>query len=107
MIELTFKDGRKLDVVYPIKLKDSNGNVVYYQLFGGYWSKREYDDDNDLIFDEDSNGYWSKREFDENGNKTYYENSNGKITGISKHDVVEMTMEEICKSIGKNVKVIK
>ena len=64
MINLTFKDGRKLDVKYPIELRDYHGNRVYY------------------------------------------EDSNGKITGTSVQ-VVEMTMDEISKVVGKNVKVIK
>ncbi len=104
---IKFKDGSTVDVKYPIKLKDSNGNVVYFENEIGYWHKHEYDEDNNLIFGEDSHGYWVRREYDENGTETYYENSNGKITCTSKHDVVEMTMEEVCKAIGKNVKVIK
>ena len=150
MIELKFKDGRKLDVVYPIKLTDSSGNIVYYEgRQNGYWSKheydsngmeisrensdghwikREYDDDSNETYYEDSGDLWIKREFDINGmeisredslgfwqkseysdagDETYYEDSNGTIKGVSKHTVVEMTMEEICKAIGKNVKVIK
>ncbi len=128
MIELKFKNGNKVDVVYPIILKDSRGNKVYSETESGYyvmyefddkgnetynenshghWAKREYDINGNETSFEDANGYWVKREFDENGNKTYYENSDGSRKGTSKHDVVEMTMEEVCKSIGKNVKVIK
>ncbi len=128
MIELKFKDGRKLDVKYPIILKDSRNNIVYFQWSDGVWIKSEYDsqynkiyfetsegswarctydEDNNLIYDEDSDGNWHKCEYDKDGIETYFENSEGVKKGTSKHEVVEMTMEEICKSIGKNVKVIK
>ncbi len=107
MINLTFKDGRKLDVVYPIKLTDSSGNIVYCQRADGYWSKCKYDKNDLQTFFQDSNGYWEKKEWNSNGKITFFKTSEGVKRGTSKHDVVEMTMEEICKSIGKNVKVIK
>ncbi len=48
--DIKFKSGKAVDISYPIKLKDSNGNRTYY---------------------EDSDGYWSKREYDSNGKRTY------------------------------------
>ena len=45
-----------IDFTFPIKIKDSNGNLTYYEYNNGDWYKREYD----------SNGYW-----------TYYEDSKG------------------------------
>lgn len=70
---------------FPFIVKDSNYNILYY---------------------EDSDGYWYKREYDSNGNEIYFENSNGIIRN-NRPKVVEMTMEEICKVLGKNVKIIK
>ncbi len=107
MIELKFKDGSTVDVKYPIQLKDSHNNTVYCQWGNGEWIKSEYDKIGNRIYFENENGFWYKREYDDDNNQTYYEDSDGKITGISKHNVVEMTMEEVCKAIGKNVKVIK
>ncbi len=149
--ELTFKDGRKLDVAYPIQLKDSRGNEVYFENCHGTWTKYEFDSNDNEIYAEystgfwierkynekdqmtyliDSNGFWQKQQYNpDNGFETYYENSYGDIRGkpvakvlkpafagkISslmaaeavKNVTVEMTMEEISKAIGKNVKVIK
>ena len=41
--------------------------------------KFEYDNNGNVIYREDSGGYWSKAEYDEAGNVIYYENSNGII----------------------------
>ena len=46
---------------FPIKIKDANGKMTYY---------------------EDSNGYYEKHEYDSKGNVTYYENSDGIKKGI-------------------------
>jgi hypothetical protein len=42
----------------PLRLYDSNGNIIYY---------------------ENSDGFWYKQECDSKGNKIYYETSNGTI----------------------------
>ncbi len=106
-IELKFKDGRKLDVEYPIKLKDSHGNITYNENSDGHWAKYEFDANGNITYLENSNCFWAKYEYDDDNNLTYLENSDGSMKGTSKHNVVEMTMEEVCKAIGKNVKVIK
>ena len=41
---------------FPIKIKDSKGNVTYFEGIYGYWHKKEYDS---------------------NGNETYFESSTG------------------------------
>ena len=41
--------------------------------------KREYDENGNLIYYENYGGHWVKREYDKNGNTTYYENSDGVI----------------------------
>ncbi len=43
----------------PIKIKDENGNVAYFE----------------------NNGYWYRSEYDANGNGTYFEDSNGTKRG--------------------------
>ncbi len=78
MIDLKLSNGTKLDIKYPIELKDEDGNIVYYQHSNGYWSKHEYTDGN-CTYCQDSNGYWEKREYT-NGNCTYFEDSNGHWT---------------------------
>jgi len=45
-------------VEFPFKIKDSKGNLIYW---------------------EDSDGDWIKSERDSKGNLIYYENSNGEI----------------------------
>ena len=62
---------------YPIMIKDSNNNEIYYESSNGYWIKYEYDSNNNIIYYENSEGDWYKQEFDSNNNKIYYEDNDG------------------------------
>ena len=84
---------------------DSNGNKVYYENSNGLWIKREYDSNNNQVYFEDSDGYWSKREYDSNDNVVYSENSYGLINDDRVKN--EMTLEEVCKELGRDIKIIK
>ena len=87
---------------FPIKIKDDDGNVIYwedsdgflerweynangnetyYENSDGYWIRREFDSGGNRTYWEDSKGYYVKREHDADGNETYYENSNGHKEG--------------------------
>ena len=57
---------------------NDNGEVIYYEDSNGEWFKQEFDDNGDEIYYEDSKGRWVKREYDDNGNEIYFENSNGR-----------------------------
>jgi len=37
-------------------IKDKNGNYVYQEFLSGYWIKREFDSQGELIYSESSNG---------------------------------------------------
>jgi hypothetical protein len=91
---------------FPFEIKDSNGNIIYYENSNGYWSKAEYDSKGNLIYFESSDGYWSKAEIDSNGNIIYYENSKGYILDI-RPKTVELTMDEIAKKFGIDVNNLK
>ena len=62
-----------------LKIKDKNGNEIYYEHSSGFWSKSEYDSKGNIIYFEDSDGDWLKHEYDSQGNEIYYENSDGEI----------------------------
>jgi hypothetical protein len=62
-----------------LKIRDKNGNKIYYEDSSGGWGKYEYDSQGRPIYFENTNGYWEKCEYDSQGNEIYYENSNGKI----------------------------
>ena len=62
---------------FPFKIKDSEGNRIYFENSDGYWSKREWDSKSNLIYSEDSDGYWAKYEFDSEGKEIYFEDSTG------------------------------
>ena len=64
---------------FPFEIKDSEGNLIYFEDSNGYWIKREYDSKGNLIYLEYSNGYWRKQEYDSEGNRIYFENSDGII----------------------------
>ena len=69
---------------FPIKIKDANGKVTYFENSNGYRYKCEYDARGYETYYENSNGYWSKWERDANGNQTYFENSKGFKRGTPK-----------------------
>ena len=62
---------------FPFKIKDKDGNLIYYEESNGYSWKKEYKDGQEVYF-ENSNGYWCKREY-KDGEEIYYENSKGVI----------------------------
>ena len=64
---------------FPFRIKDKNGNEIYFETSLGYWSKREFDSNGKQIYYENSDGYWAKRKFDSNGKEIYWENSDGKV----------------------------
>jgi len=70
---------------FPFRIKDSNGDVIYYEY---------------------SNGFWWKQEFDFNGNNIYFENSYGRIKD-NRPKTVELTMDEIAKKFEINVNNLK
>jgi len=76
-------NGKELDIEYPIKLLDKDGNEVYF---------------------EDSNGDWYKHEY-KDGKMVYFENSNGYID--DRREPVDMTMDEVCKLVGKKVRIVE
>jgi hypothetical protein len=51
-----------------LKIKDKNGFILYF---------------------EDSDGYWSKREYNSDGNIIYYQNSDGKIIDNRIPEIIE------------------
>ena len=89
---------------------DENGNVIYYEdvLYNGtYWFKREYDNQGNEIYYENKFGYWVKHQYDENEKLIYYENSNGKIINKRK---AELTLQQIADKFGvrpENLKIKK
>jgi len=90
---------------FPFKIKDKDGNQIYYESITGYWNKREYDKDGNEIYYESSSGCWNKREYDKYGNQIYYENS---IGFIEDKRTTEMTIAEIEKELNiTNLKIKK
>ena len=64
---------------FPFKIKDKQGNEIYFENSEGFWAMYEYDSVGKRIYYEDSDGDWSKYEYDSVGNRIYYDNSNGVI----------------------------
>src|SRR5690606_23619351 len=90
---------------FPFKIKDSNGNPIYYENSTGYWYKYEYDSNSNIIYYERSTGFWYKREYDSNGNIIYFEDSTGKI--IDERPKTELTLDEIARKFGIPVNQLK
>ena len=83
---------------------DDNGNELTYKNSSGYWDECTYDDNSNELTYKSSSGYWRESTYDDNGNELTFENSKGNKRGF---DVEEMTMEEICKVLGKTIKITK
>jgi hypothetical protein len=66
-----------IDFIFPIVIRNANGNRTYYEDINGYWWKYKYDSKGNKTYSENSRGYWWKHKYDSKGNKTYSENSNG------------------------------
>ena len=112
--QIEWKDGYRLVVEEDcFKVYNNKDDKVYYEDSDGFWVKREYDENGNLIYYEDvlyceDNGsYWFKREYDNNGKLIYYENSNGKIID---ERTTELTLEQIADKFGvraENLKIKK
>ena len=59
---------------FPFRIKDKDGNQIYFEDINTYWSKSEYKDGNEIYY-ENSDGFWYKKEF-KDGKEVYYEDSN-------------------------------
>jgi len=63
--------------VFPIEIKDADGNKTYCEESDGDWCKREYDAKGNVTYYENSEDYWSKWGHDSNGNIIYFEHGFG------------------------------
>ena len=78
---------------FPFEIKDSEGNLIYWENSDGYWEKCEFDSKGNKIYWEDSNGAWLKYEYDSEGKEIYWENSDGEIIDDRPKTDVEKALE--------------
>lgn len=105
----------KAVINYPLITKDSKGNVVHRKDSDGYESWYEYDENNNEIHYKNTNGYEVWYEYDENNNIIHTKNSFGseawydsRGNRISNPNLVtEVTLEDIAKKFGVDVKSLK
>ncbi len=64
---------------FPFRIKDKDGNEIYYEASNGFWWKQEFDSNGKIVYSEDSHGGWYKYEYDSNGKEIYFENCYGVI----------------------------
>ena len=84
----------KAVINYPLITKDSNGNVVHRKDSNGseYW--KEYDENNNEIHYKDSDGF-----------EAWYDSEGNRIPNPNL--VTEVTLEDIAKKFGVDVKSLK
>ena len=80
---------------FPIKIKDADGNVTYFESRGGLWHKKEYDSKGNKTYYKHSNGYWCKKEYNSNGKETYREDSTGNKRGIPRSQTCDGKVIEV------------
>lgn len=71
---------------FPFIIKDKKGSIIYAEL---------------------ADNFWFKQELDEKGNREYFENSKGEIIDDRPKPIEEMTLEQVCKELGREIKIIK
>lgn len=103
---LKFKDGTPLDIKYPIEIKDSRGNVVYYESIKGFWAKHKYNALNQQVYSEYSDGDCATHEYDARGNVIYTHSSLYGIVEDKRPKVEELTISQIEKLLNKKIKVV-
>jgi len=91
---------------FPFIIRDSKGNVIYFEDSNGSWYKKEYDSNGNVIYYENSIGGWYKRECDSNGNEIYYEDFYGDVID-KRPKQVELTLDEIATKLGVDVSKLK
>jgi hypothetical protein len=74
-IEIIIKD--RSNVVFPIVIKDKNGNEIYYQNSDGYYYERTYSNTHCPLTYKNSNGDWTETTYDEDDNVLTYKKSDG------------------------------
>jgi len=86
---------------------DSNGFEIYYERDNGCWRKKKYDNQGYPIYWENSSGEWFKKEFDDKGNLIYFEDSDGIIKDKRPKQPVELTLYQIAEKLGIEVSQLK
>ena len=92
---------------YWYKSKHDKGNEIYFENSDGFWVKRGYNDQGNEIYYEDSKGYWRKREYNDQGNVIYSIDSKGFILDNRPKPMIELTLEDIAKLKGVDVRQIR
>jgi len=64
---------------FPFEIRDSKGNLIYYERKDGYWARWKRNDYGSTIFYENSDNFWERWEYNSEGKEIYYKNSEGKI----------------------------
>ena len=96
---LEFSNGDWMEYTY-----NDNGNKLTYKNSSDYWDEYTYDDNGNELTYKSSRGYWRESTYDDNGKQLTFKSSEGIERGF---DIEEMTMEEICKVLGKTIKITK
>jgi len=89
-----------------IVLYHKNGKkaLYYAQIKSGWWVESTYDTNGMTLTSKNFAGFWRECTRDEDGKELTYEDSKGTKRGF---DIEEMTMEEVCKALGKTIKITK
>ena len=89
-----------------IVLYHKNGKkaLYYANQKSGWWFEDTYDTNGVILTGRDSDGTWIKYTRAEDGEELTYEDSLGNKRGF---DIEEMTMEQVCKALGKTIKITK
>lgn len=80
-----FKHDFKKDSI--LDLYNRRNKQVYSEYSDGYWIKREFDNNDNMVHLEDSTGFWQKISYKDNI-EVYSEDSTGLITGKKQKEII-------------------
>lgn len=63
---------------YPIRLFDEFQNEIFRGESDRDWIKREYNDNDQILYEARSDGFWERRSYDKHYREILYEDSNGR-----------------------------
>jgi len=84
--------------------KNGEARIMYFEFSDGDWLEHTYNDNGNKLTYKNSEGYWWEYTYDDNGNELTFKSSESVERVFY---IEEMTMEEVCKALGKTIKITK
>ena len=118
--------GIKVDKNNPFVINNADGKELYFEDYTGSWINRQYDERGNQVHVKTSSGFWAKRTFIENDQMVRYEDSynnwynyaydakgyrvfeeNNAGVLYDRRPKIELTIREIADKLGVSVELLR